>query len=487
MQEMGLSQVFAAIEESLRTDDLKRAEALLWPAVEQFPEISQLWFYGGCVFYKTGRSAVAREMFNRAIELDDSPLVYANLGACLRRMNLHREGIYALQLALDKAPDYPQALVNLGAMYVNEGTPDIGIAYLERARELGLASGNMEHGTIWNLGLLYLEAGRFAEGFDCYRTGITAERERRNFGSEKFEIPEPAWLESESPRQGKTLIVYGEQGIGDELMYGTMLEEARADFGQVIFECHPRLEQLHNRAHPDMRIYPTRKENYIEWPVKDKVIADYKCAIGDLGAIYRRDTKAFLERPDLELYLRSSQETYDYESSLKALAGDRPIVGLAARGGVMQTSRTYRTIRQAELDRLFSETKALFVVLDYDDVMETVNYLAEKHGDDRIKWWPSIVQHWDYHHVADLIQATDMTVTVCQSVAHLSAGLGHPTRVLTPRRCAWRYAEVQGLPDDRWYWWPHPQVKLIRQEDPNSWEEPISRVIRDINEIRGRA
>jgi tetratricopeptide (TPR) repeat protein len=484
MHELQLSQVFSAIEEGLRSEDLKRVEALVWPAVEQYPEISQLWFYGGCVFYKTGRAAVAREMFNRAIELEDSPMVYANLGACLRRMNLHQEGIHALELALDKAPDYPQALVNLGAMYVNEGAPELGIPYLERARELGVIAGKMERGAIWNLGLLYLEAGRFGEGFDCYRTGISAEREKRNYGSEKFGIPEPKWLDPADPRTGKTLIVYGEQGIGDELMYGTMLEEARRDFGEVIFECHPRLETLHQRAHPELRIYPTRKEEFIPWPVTDKIIADYKCPIGDLGAIYRRETSDFLLGARDGLYRAPDNDTPLYRQELRLLAGDRPIVGLATRGGVMQTARQYRTIRNDELDRLLSETRALFVALDYDDVMDMVNYIGEKHGEERIKWWPSIVQHYDYFHCADLIQATDLTLTVCQSVAHLSAGLGHPTQVLTPNRCAWRYAKAPGIPDDAWYWWPHKDVQLLRQGASNGWGPALDKAVEAINAIQ---
>jgi tetratricopeptide (TPR) repeat protein len=197
VQELSLTQVFASIEQALKDDDLKRVEALVWPAVEQFPEVSQLWFYGGCVFYKTGRSAVAAQLFSRAIELDDAAHVYSNLGACLRRMNLHEEGRIALQAALDRDADHAAALVNMGAMFVNEGQPEAGIPYLERARTLGLMEGaKMEPGAIWNLGLLYLEAGRFGEGFDCYRTGVTREREVRNYGG-KLGLIEPKYLTSE--------------------------------------------------------------------------------------------------------------------------------------------------------------------------------------------------------------------------------------------------------------------------------------------------
>lgn len=485
-QELQLTQVFTAIEQALHDKEFGRVQALVGPAIEQFPEVSQLWFYMGCFFYKTGSPAVASVLFTRAIELDDLAMVYSNLGACLRRMNLHEDGLRALEVAIEKAPNAGEALVNLGAMYVNEGCPELGIPHLERARALGEAAGKQEHGTIWNLGLLYLEAGRFAEGFDCYRTGVVVQRELRKFGAEKHGLPEPKRLDPEDERSGKTLIVYGEQGLGDELMYGTMLKEAQADFREVIFECHPRLEALHRRAHPGLKIFPTRKDEYIEWPVTEHLIADYKCPIGDLGALYRRSAEAFLKPHNLHLYRGRKADWGEYREALEVLAEGKPIVGLATRGGVMQTARTYRTIRAPELDRLMRETEAVFVALDYDDIMDMATYVAEKYGEHRLRWWPAIGQHWDFFHLADLIQATDMTVTVCQSAAHLSAGLGHPTRVLVPKRCAWRYAKAPGIPDDSWCWYPHPKVKLVRQQHSDSWAGALDEVIEDINALKGK-
>ena len=475
---MGLPQVFAAIEQAFKNEDLVRVEALLWPALEQFSEISQLWFYGGCIFFKTGRAAVAARLFDRAIELDDAAHVYSNLGAAYRRMNLQNEGRLVLQQALDRSPDYAPALVNMGSMFVNEGEPHNGIPYLEKAVEIGT-----ERGANWNLGLLYLEAGRFGEGFDCYRRGVSHERLERKFGG-KDGIPEPKMLDPADVRAGKRLIVWGEQGIGDELMFGTILEEARAQFGEVIFECHPRLLNLHRTAHPGLTLYPTRKDEHIAWPMNDRVIADYKCGIGDLGALYRRDTQSFIEawQRSGPTYRADEAETARYRKNLLEIADGRKIVGLATKGGVMQTARTYRTLKQADVNALFGETECLFVALDYDDMMPFAHYIHDKFGEHRYKWFPSVVQHYDYDHTAAIVAACDLTVTVCQSVAHLSAAMGCPTRVLTPKRCAWRYALLKEDPQ-RWAWYPDPKVKLYRQSDPESWKEPMGRVIEDIQRL----
>jgi tetratricopeptide (TPR) repeat protein len=490
-QEVGVETVYGAIEAAFRESKLDRVEGLLMPALDQIQNNAQLWFYAGCLQFKRGYAAMAAIAFTRSLELNDSPHVYSNLGACYRRMNRNEEGLRVLKTGQERVRDYPPALVNLGSMYVNEGNPEGGIPYLERALELGKQSGTIERGAAWNLGLLYLEAARFAEGFDCYREGVAGERATRNYGSEEFGFDDPEMLSDESFKaaiasgEKPQLIIWGEQGIGDELMFGTIIEDFREHF-EVIFECHPRLMTLHAGAHPGTPLYQTRKEASINWPIKDQIRAKYKCAIGDLAAYYRRDLDAFKDAWTRRgpTYKADPAEVASYRKRLEAVAQGRPIVGLATHGGVMTTSRTYRTLRPGEdVDRLIEETDALFVSLDYDDMTALVERINEKHGEGRYLWFPSIVQHYDYEHAAALVAATDLTVTVCQSIAHLSAGMGHPTRCLTPIRCAWRYAPIPGEPD-LWYWYPDEKVKLYRQDEAEGWSRPIGRVIEDIKALR---
>jgi len=479
MHELGLDAVVSGVEAALSSKDVARAEQLLWPALDQFPDLPAFWFYAGNIFMQTGRTAPAALCFERCVDLEDNPMVLANLGAAYRRLNDNERGVTVLSRCLARLPDNSSALVNLGAMFVNEGDPHSGIPYLERAKALG-----QDRGAEWNLGLLYLEAGRFGEGFDLYATGIGQERAVRFYARPADGQPgpdEPPLLVPDSPKAGKTLIVWGEQGIGDELMYGTVIEDARRDFGEVIFDCHPRLEGLHRRAHPGMRIYPTRKDDTIVWPLQDAICADYKAPLGELARHYRRTRDAFRDAWQRQgaIYNPDDAEAAENRARLTRIAKGRPIVGLATRGGVMMTSRTYRTLTQADVEPLFRDTDALFVSLDYEDMTGFAAWVAERYGADRYVYPQAILSAWDYHHTAALVAATDMVVTVCQSVAHLAAGMGHPVRVLTPRQCAWRY----GLTEERWYWYDGDHAKLYRQ-DGQGWNGAVRRAVADIREIR---
>jgi hypothetical protein len=162
------------------------------------------------------------------------------------------------------------------------------------------------------------------------------------------------------------------------------------------------------------------------------------------------------------------------------MALGRPIVGLATHGGVMTTARQYRTLRIPEIEQLVSRTDCLFVSLDYDDMTQVVFHIHEKFGPGRFHWPAAIVQHWDFEHTAALLAATDLNVAVCQSAAHLSAGIGAPTRVLVPKRCAWRYAPVDV--QERWYWYGGDAL-LYRQTDAESWQGPLDAVVADIAKI----
>jgi tetratricopeptide (TPR) repeat protein len=499
MFEVGLASVCEEINDAFRNKNHQRVENLLWPALDQFNDMPQLWFYAGNIFFQTGRPALAALCFEKAIELDENPLVLANLGASYRRLNHHEDGLAVLNSALERHPNYEPALVNLGAMYVNEGCPEKGIPPLEKAVALGKAKGKLETGAEWNLGLLYLEAGRFGEGFDIYRNGYGAERLVRTYAH--GDVPEPDRLEpsshecavraSAADQARPTLLVWGEQGIGDELMFGTILNDAIEHY-EIVFECHPRLEKLHRNSTwarslteqgRQVRIYPTRKETQISWPVTESIRADYKCPIGDLASFYRRDLQSFKDAWDTgPTYTYNVPEAESYRQQLIHMAGDKPIVGLAIHGGVLTTARQYRTLKIPEIEYLFDNTDCVFVSLDYDDMTPFMLHLEQKYPG-RFKWIPSIVQHWDWDHTAALLAATDMNVVVCQSAAHLSAGIGAPTRVLAPKRVAWREVQQPALGKDVWYWWPGDQIKLYTQDDPESWRGPLDRVIADIKAL----
>lgn len=458
MQTMSLADVVERIPQAIKEQRFSEAESLLYPALDQKPENGALWFYAGILHAMQGKLAIGLECFKQSQRLEPHPSIWANIGGVLRQMLQPELAREILLRGLDHIGEDADILGNLCGSYVNEGDPDTGITYGERALKANPAHGSAK----FNLALLHLEAGNFTRGFDLYAEGAHQHRLRKVYD------PDPPLLTPELHEQlrgkGKQIIVHGEQGIGDELMMATMLEEASEDY-EIVFDCHPRLLSLFENAswkHRPISLRATRKEKP-DWPHN----AVAKCPLGDLGRLYRRAASTFYW--DGPWYMPDEREAAEMRAHLEGIAKGRKIIGLATRGGTMNTARTYRIIGPQILDPLLSDPRYLFVSFDYEDVTGLGEYIAKVYDPDRFVWYPSVCWAWDYLHTASMIAATDALVTITQSVAHLGAAMGHPTYVLTPSRPDWR----MGQSGETWTWYPHKDARLLRQIGED-WHPAVS-------------
>lgn len=454
MHSIGLESVVDSTLAALQQGRLDLAEQFLTPALDQRPNQAVLWFYYGSLCVARGQNALGLQCLLKSMDLEPHPAVWGNAAACLRNMQQVEACRKLLTIGLEHDPSNPHILGNLCGSYVNEGDPFPGIEYGNQIKD----HPEVGPGAKFNLALLNLEAGNLAEGFELYATGQHAAREHRTYE------PDPPVLTRELHEEFKgqlrvlpkaKLLVYGEQGLGDELMFATILEQAKEHYN-IVFDSHPRLQWLHESAtwRQGIELTGTRK-------VRDRVLSskdcDAKVAIGNLARFYRAEFDQF---PADAHYIAPQAITAQYREHLTKIAGGRKIVGLATRGGLMQTARLYRMLPMDVIEQLFDQPDLMFVSLDYEDMTQLAEWAQQKYGPNKFVWQPSILWHWQYEHTAALVAATDAVVSVPQTVAHLSAAMGHPTYVMTPSRPDWRL----GLSGETWYWYPNTNTRLLRQQ-----------------------
>lgn len=463
--QFALADVLAEIAKRLEANKIETVPPLLFPTLDQHPGQSALWYYAGIYFQRAGINALAALCWEHSYRLDPQAQVLIGIGAILKDTGRPAESRAILKRALEVMPEGDLTLyTNLVGCHVNEGIPEPGIEYGERA----IAEGKFDGTLLFNLALLHLEAGHYARGFDLYAEGTHKWRDKRSYeGAEKL-TPE-----NFEAARGKRLVVYGEQGIGDELMYATMLEQATRDF-QVIFDSHPRLQGLHASSPWNERLigrYATRKTE-AEW--YQPGMADFYTPIGNLGRFYRRNPEDFAWRGPY--YEAPAEDVAFNRHALTAMAEGRKLIGVAFRGGSIKTMRNYRVVPPKALDALFRREDVAIVNLDYEDVTNIQEWMTETYGPDKMLWFPSINWAWEYHHFGALMAALDGVVSVCQSAAHLSAAMGLPTYVLAPSRPAWRY----GLTSSSWYWYPHDRCRIYRQQGED-WAPAIEAMLADLD------
>jgi tetratricopeptide (TPR) repeat protein len=432
---------------------------LLNECVHKKDHMDILLFHVGSTAMKLGWTGLAFILFKMSLEYRSNFIEsFNNLGYLYKKELMEKEATHYFEKAIDLAIKNPKNVpawftaeiyANLGSMYIANGTPQKAMGYFDKAiktdENLGLAK--------WNRSLAYLELGNYEEGFRDYEFGERTSRSKdRNYGIDNL----PFW----DGTKGQTVVVYGEQGIGDEIMFASMIPDLMKDCN-VILDVHPRLMDLFRLAFPTIPIYGTRKSEKVSWPQFHKV--DAKIGMGSLGKFYRKKVEDFPRIP----YMTADIKLVDkYFSKLKALS-NRPKIGISWRGGTKETNRNSRYI---PLDMWLDILKidADFISLQYDkDIGPEIEDFNNKNNV-KIHHWQDTLD--DYDETAGLVANLDLIISVPQSVVHLAGAMGVPTVQLVPFKRLWQAGPYQQ--DMPWY----NTVKNIWQDEKCDWKPVLNQV-----------
>jgi len=313
--------------------------------------------------------------------------------------------------------------------------------------------------------------GDYERGWPEYHWGLAAQvRMDRQYSRE----PIPIW----DGTPGKRLIVYGEQGIGDEILFASCLPDLLRACPDTVFECHKKLHTLFCNSFPNIDIYPTREDEILTWPLKPdgtkRYEFDAKIALGDVPRFFRPNLESFPGTPYIKPSAKAVGTWHDRLSGLPK----KPNVGISWVGG---HKRTRVEVRSLQLEQLLPVLRqdANFISLQYTPCEEEVGHFYAKHGI-KVHHWPEACHSPNYDDTAGLVANLDLVITVCTSVVHLAGSLGVPTWVLTPSRPAWRYRlDLDTMP---WY----SCVTLFRQDEGvTDWTPVIEEVSRNLSDLLG--
>lgn len=381
------------------------------------------------------------------------------IGTCYKHENKTEKAREFFELAQSTIPTNPDIQNNLATLYINEGRPEKAFEHLNAALSL-----TPDHPQAkWNKSLVHLELGQYREGWDLYDAGFTANvRNERNYAS----TPLPVW--DGSPN--KKIVLYGEQGIGDEIMFMSCLPDLLATGCTVVLDCHKKLHSLFSSTF-GIDIYATREDPIITWPQRYQF--DARVAAGSLPRFFRPDLASFPGTPYIH---PNEQKVFRWKEKLQPLPR-RPNIGISWIGGHKRTRVEVRSLALEQLLPILRQD-ANFISLQYTDCEQEINELKAKHGI-HVHYFPEASHSSNYEDCAALVSNLDLVITVCTSVVHLAGSMGVPTWVLTPSRPAWRYRlDLDYMP------WYGKSVTLFRQEHGSiSWEPVVAEVESSLKEL----
>jgi len=477
------SELAAALTELGRPFE---AVPLLRWVLKRDPGLAVAHLYSGIALQEMGQPGEALSHFERAATLAPQRVDALNhLAMCLRGLDRHEAAVRALERALALAPGEASTLVNLAYVLRELGRPDqaraavaplaarlpddvqVRCALAAVLQDLGdLDGARAEYDAALavapgagypRLGraLLRLASGDFEHGWDDYEGRFDShETPQRGF-------PFPDW--DGGPFAGRTVLVYAEQGLGDEIMFASCLPDLIEEAARVVVECDPRLAPLLARSFPRAMVHGAARTRRHEW-LADAGAIDVQVAAGSLPRRYRRRQADFPGRGGY--LLADAERVRHYRARLAALGPGRK-VGIAWRGGLMRTRQTVRSIPTELLAPLLARSDLRFVSLQHGAVADELARIRSADGSP-IAHWPGVAS--DPDEAAALTSALDAVVTVCSSVVHLGGALGVRVIAMVPASPEWRYL----LAGTRMPW--YPSVELVRQDRPGEWAELVGTV-----------
>jgi len=396
-------------------------------------------FQVGTIMLEDGRHGLAYNILARACKLGaDIPEVWVNFGRahpdtpegwpksmwCFRK---------AIKLAAKRGKELPNAWANMALLSYISGDYDKALEYADKA--ISLEPKNKS--ALVSRGFTYLCQGRFREAWPLYRIMLeTGKREHYVYGDE------PEW----DGTPGKRVVVSGEQGIGDELMYASCFPDLIRDSAEVVIDCMPRLMGLFKRSFPEATVYGTRWDKEVVWERDHNPEAHV--AMATLPRFYRNHDDDFPGTP----YLKPHPEmALSFKRLLDSL-GPKPKVGIAWTGGIDQTRGYLRTRTLDELTPILRQD-VTWVSLEYHDREQEIAEYREKRNIE-IHTFPWITaKGLDYDLTAALVANLDLVITVPTTVSQMAGALGVDCWVIAPKHTGWIFARDV-------YPWAHSTIPL---------------------------
>ncbi len=435
--------------------DPEQAMAHYALALKGRPDYLEAHYNLGTVLNELERCEEAEGFLRQAVALGpEFAPAWNNLGVALRKQGRLGEALECVQRALALDPSYSDAYNNRGLILSEDGRPEESLASFEQAIAIRPDVADYH----WNIALPLLNCGYSREGWLKY--------EWRAFrkGTTLRAFPFPRW--DGSDLQGRTLLIYAEQGVGDEIMFASLLPDALRLSGRCIGECDPRLVPLFSRSFPGMTFCPI-----IKGQIPPEILPiDMAIPLGSLPLHFRQDLQSF---PQQRSYLKADAEKVEKWRVRFGDMGGGLRVGISWKGGKEASVRRLRSTTLEQWAPLFGVQGVRFVSLQYGDCASELSAAMERLGV-TIHSWPDADPLKDLDGLAAEIAALDLVISVDNSTVHMAGALGVPTWVLLPRGCDWRW--MKDVEDTPWY----ASVRLLRQGENGEWSATFGRVAQEL-------
>ncbi|MGZ5052574.1 MAG: tetratricopeptide repeat protein [Methylobacter sp.] len=464
-------------------------------ALEKYDQVLEIksdhidaWFNRSNALLKLKRYEEAIESFGHVLELNPGHVdAMNNIGIALYELGRYQQALDKYILVLKHKPGHIEAEYNRGnallklmrydeaidsyrhVLKLNPEHADsfnnIGIA-LYALRRLDDALQNYRHaldiqpdhaGAQFNSGLCHLQLGNFSEGWKRYEWRW----KNNNIKDKPRSYAQPLWLGNERI-QGKSILVYGEQGLGDILQFCRYVKLIADLGGKVILEARASLFRLLSGL-----------QGVSQLIVEGDLLPafDFHCPMLSLPLAFKTDLASI---PYNVPYLFAEDERVIY---WRKKLDDREFkIGINWQGNPMAAIDVGRSFALKYFYRLAQIPDVRLISLQKNEGTEQLQSMPEGMevlvlGDDFDAGSDAFCDS------AAVIKNLDLVITSDTAIAHLAGALGCPVWLLLKHVPDWRWM-LDGE-DSPWY----PTMRIFRQKISDDWEAVFDEVANALIEM----
>jgi tetratricopeptide (TPR) repeat protein len=446
-----------------------QAEKLFRHFLSRYPDHPEGCNNLACALRDQGRMEEAVEILRPAImKRQDVPMLWNTMGTVVGEQGDFQSAQAFFAEALRLQPDFPKARYNLGNSLLALGDAAGALESCDAAMALAIPDDERQMMRLARSTIL-IALGRIGEGWDEYEARLHPQFADVTL----FLSNRPRWKPGDD-LAGKSMLVIGEQGLGDEILFANTLPdiiERLGPDGHLSLALEPRLVPMFQRAFPKATVgahatfslhgRPARLTPFIEDPAS----IDLWSPMGSLLREYRRSVDDFPAEPVFRLEADPKRVAW-WRKQLEA-AGPGPKIGLLWKSAVSSNARHRYFSPFESWAPVLAQPGVTFVNLQYGDCAEELAFVKDTLG---VDIWspPGIDLKQDLDDVAALSCALDLVVGFANASLNIAAACGAPTWLIsTPG--SWPRLGTERYP---WY----PQARVFMTPGFGAWEPVMSEV-----------
>jgi tetratricopeptide (TPR) repeat protein len=394
-----------------------------------------------------GELEAAINSYQQALKINPNYVeACSNLGVALKDSGRLEAAIDCYQRVLKTKPNYAEAHYNMGIALKEKGDLEIAMESYNRAINIEPDYADVHI----NKAFLHLGLMDFEAGWLLYEWRWKASKNTPQF----LKTSKPLW----KPSMRQRVLLWSEQGLGDEIMFASLILDMHSLSSKLIVQVDQRLIGLFKRSFPNDIDFRPRHE------IVSETDYDTHIPLGSAPFHFRQSIESFKGRSKGWLSACGAKAKTLRSELLRD--DSEVLIGISWNTTAHRNGAQNRLITLNQIATMLQAPKVRLVSLQYGDFVDEVKKLSTDYGF-KVAQVTEIDNMNDIDGLAALISACDRIVSIDNTTVHLAGALGKETKVLLPFACDWRWG--QSSQDSYWY----DSVKLYRQVIIGDWEHVI--------------